>query len=96
MVNKSININHPDTSIKTADGTHLQIADGGAVQVGYGISIDEDSINNASPETLSLFAGTIRFNKTTKKLEYCNGTSWVSFVTESSKDDVPTVYAMLF
>ena len=96
MAYKSINVNHPETTVKTFDGSHLQIADGGAIKIGYGISINEDDINNVSPETLAEFAGTIRFNKNTHKMEYCDGTTWVQFVTENSAEDIPTVYAMLF
>ena len=96
MAYKSININHPDTNIQTKDGSYLQIAKDGAIQVGYGIDIDEDASTNSSSSSLLEFAGAIRFNKNTSKLEYCDGTNWVEFITQKSNDDVPMVYSMLF
>lgn len=96
MAYRSINVNHPDTTVKTFDGSFLQIADGGAVKIGYGINLDEDNVDNADETALIEYAGAIRFNNNTKKLEYCDGTQWLTFVTEQTNEDIPTVYAMLF
>ena len=96
MAYKSININHPDTNIKTFDGSVLQIAQDGAVKIGHGIDIDEDASSNIATNALEIYAGTIRFNKNTNKLEYCDGENWVEFITKKTNDDIPTVYAMLF
>ena len=96
MANKSININHSNTSILSSDGTYVKIGENSAVKVGTGSSISNGNISNSGSNILSDYAGAIRINKTTNKLEYCNGSTWVEFITVLDNDDTPMVYSFIF
>ena len=93
---KAININHSDASLTTHDGTYIQLSKNGGVKIGYGKNLEESSINNVNQETLADYAGAIRLNETTKKLEYCDGKSWKVLATEENDVKIPMVYSLLF
>lgn len=93
---KSININHNDASLITNDGSYIQLSKNGGVKVGFGKNLEESTINNANQLTLIDYAGAIRLNETTKKLEYCDGKTWNVLITEDNKVETPLVYSLLF
>ena len=96
MVKKSININHSTGSIISNDGSYITVGDDSAVKIGFGTSISNGNIDNKNSEILAEYAGAIRINKTTNKLEYCNGTTWVEFVTKLEGEDIPLIYSFIF
>ena len=96
MVKKSININHSDASLLSFDGSYIQLSKNGGVKVGYGKNLEESVINNSSQYTLADYAGAVRINEKTNKLEYCDGKSWVELITEEEDVQTPLVYSMLF
>jgi len=96
MANKSININHSNASILSSDGTYIKIGENSAVKVGTGSSISNGKIDNLGTNILEEYAGAIRINKTTNKLEYCNGLTWVEFVTSLDSDDTSMIYSFIF
>lgn len=97
MVQKSININHPEAGILSNDGACIKVGDESAVKVGFGTSISNGSIDNTlTSPILSDYAGAIRINKTTNKLEYCNGTTWLEFATKLDGEDIPMIYSLIF
>lgn len=93
---KSININHSNASILTGDDTFLQLSKNGAVKLGKGKNLEEDTINNSTINFLSNYSGAIRFNETTKKLEYCDGRKWVEFIIDEEDIKPSMVYSMIF
>lgn len=97
MANKSININHSDAAILSSDGTYIKVGQNSAVMVGAGSSISNGNIDNFNSSILTEYAGAIRINKTSGKLEYCNGSTWVEFNTKmNTDDDTNMVYSFLF
>ncbi len=93
---KALNINHSNSSILTSDGTYIQLGNNGSIKVGYGTNLEEPTINNLQQNTLAEYEGAIRINRTTHKLEYCDGTSWLEFTTDIDGDESLMVYSMLF
>lgn len=93
---KSININHNDASVLSNDGTYIKLSTNGGVKVGFGKNLEESTVNNASQNTLIDYAGAIRLNETTNKLEYCDGKTWNVLATEENDVKIPMVYSMLF
>ena len=97
MADKSININHSDAAILSNDGSYIKVGQDSAVKVGTGSSISNGNIDNLNRSILSEYAGAIRFNSTTNKLEYCTGTTWVEFVTDIDIDEKDLmIYSFLF
>lgn len=94
--NKSININHADASLLTNDASYIQLSRNGGVKVGYGKNLEESTVNNLNQNTLIDYAGAIRLNETTNKLEYCDGKSWNVLATEENDVKIPMVYSLLF
>ena len=93
---KSININHNNAGILTDDGTFIQLSVNGGVKVGYGKNLEESTIDNVNQQTLIEYAGAIRLNETSKKLEYCDGKTWNVLTTEENNNKTPMVYSLLF
>ena len=93
---KSININHSDASLLTSDGSFIQLSKNGGVKVGFGKNLEESTINNANQLTLIDYAGAIRLNEATRKLEYCDGKTWNVLATENDNAETPLVYSLLF
>lgn len=96
MAQKSININHTDAAILSNDGSYIQVGDDSAVKIGFGSSISNGNINNFNKKILAEYEGAIRINKTTDKLEYCDGTTWVEFTTKFDGEDIPMIYSLIF
>ena len=96
MANKSVNINHSNASILSNDGTYIKFGENSAVKVGTGSSISNGDINNFNTDILKDYAGAIRLNRTSNKLEYCNGTTWVELVTKEDDKDASMVYSFIF
>ena len=89
-------LNHNDASLITNDGSYIQLSKNGGVKVGFGKNLEESTINNVNQLTLIDYAGAIRLNETTKKLEYCDGKTWNVLITEDNKVETPLVYSLLF
>ncbi len=96
MANKSININHSDAAILSNDGSYVKLGSNSAVKVGNGSSLSNGDIDNTNSQILAEYAGAIRINNTTNKLEYCNGSTWVEFITNLNDEDSPMVYSFIF
>lgn len=97
MAGKAININHSSSSIISNDGSFIKVGEDSAVKVGYGTSISNGSINNSNSKSLEEFEGAIRINKSTDKLEYCNGSTWLEFSTTSDVgEDESMIYSLVF
>lgn len=96
MAEKSVNINHSSSGILSNDGSYVKVGENSAIKVGFGTSISNGNIDNFNEPILKNYAGAIRINKTTNKLEYCNGSTWVEFVTKQDGEDVPFVYSVIF
>ena len=95
MANKSININHSDAAILSNDGTYVKLGANSAVKVGNGSSISNGDINNFQSNILEPYEGAIRINKTSNKLEYCNGTTWVEFISSLDGGEDSMVYSFI-
>lgn len=93
---KSININHNDASLLTNDGSYIQLSKNGGVKVGFGKNLEESTVNNVNQNTLADYAGAIRLNETTKKLEYCDGKTWNELITDENGVQTSMVYSLLF
>ena len=93
---KAININHNDASLTTHDKSFIQLSKNGAVKIGYGKNLSESTIDNIAQDTLMDYIGAMRINETTKKLEYCDGKSWITISTEEDVRQIPMVYSFLF
>jgi len=96
MVQKSININHSSGGFLSNDGTYIKVGENSAIKVGFGTSLSNGNIDNFNDPILKNYAGAIRINKTTGKLEYCNGTSWLEFITKQDEEDIPYVFSLIF
>ena len=96
MAQKSININHSDGAFLSNDGTYIKVGEDSAVKVGFGTSVSNGTIDNMNSKILADFEGAIRINKSTNKLEYCNGSTWVEFVTSTGGEDIPMIYSLIF
>ena len=90
-MSKSINLDHSRGKITTADGC-LILNDNGSVKVGNGMTLPNSNENGI----LINYEGAIRFNEESKKLEYCNGDSWVEFSTENIESKDSVIYSLLF
>jgi hypothetical protein len=90
-MSKSINIDHSSGSMITSDG-FISLNENGAVKIGSGKTIG-DGYNNIS---ISDYEGCIRFNETTKKLEYCDGIKWIEISSNDFETKTSSVYSMLF
>lgn len=90
-MSKSINIDHNSGSIITSDG-FISLNENGAVKIGSGKTIG-DGYNDIS---ISDYEGCIRFNETTKKLEYCDGIQWNEISTKDVESKTSSVYSLLF
>ena len=96
MADKSININHSTSGFLSNDGTYIQVGENSAVKIGFGSNISNGAIDNFNTNVLEKYAGSIRINKSTVKLEYCNGTTWVEFLTSTEDNDTSTIYSFIF
>lgn len=96
MAQKSININHSDAAFLSNDGSYIKVGEDSAVKIGFGTSISNGGINNTNSRILADYEGAIRINKSTDKLEYCNGSTWVEFATSSGEEDIPMIYSLIF
>ena len=96
VIRKSINIKHTNASVLTNDGSFIQLSKNGGVKVGFGKNLEESTVNNSNQNTLIDYAGAIRLNETTNKLEYCDGKTWNVLATEENDVKTPLVYSLLF
>ena len=96
MADKSININHSTGGFLSNDGSYIKVGENSAVKIGFGTSISNGNIDNFNDPILTNYAGAIRINKTSGKLEYCNGSTWVEFATKQDGEDVPLIYSLIF
>lgn len=93
---KSLNIDHSTQSIISNDGTAISIAPSGSVQIGSGVTSEEDSVQSNVGTNLLEYSGCLRFNSDTRKLEYCDGSKWVEIIDEDIDEDNSFVYSSLF
>lgn len=96
MAQKSININHSSGGFLSNDGTYIKVGENSAIKVGFGTSLSNGNIDNFNDPILKNYAGAIRINKSTEKLEYCNGTSWLEFITKQDEEDMPYIFSLIF
>lgn len=96
MANKSVNINHSDAAILSSDGSYIKLGVNSAVKIGTGSNISNGNINNLNTDVLKEYAGAIRLNKTTNKLEYCNGKTWLELATKENAQDSSIIYSFIF
>lgn len=74
----AININHKEGTITTDNDQVLQITKNGAVKIGDGNYLEELNVPEyESPN--EEYKGVIRYNPTTKCLQYCDGFHWKDF-----------------
>ena len=78
------------------DGSYIKVGENSAIKVGFGTNISNGKIDNFNEPILKNYAGAIRINKSSNKLEYCDGSTWLEFVTEQENEDPPFVYSLIF
>lgn len=83
----SINIDHTRNKIITANGC-LSLNDNGSVKVGNGLTLPDSLVSD--------YEGCIRFNESTKKLEYCDGNRWIELLTTNIESKDSIIYSLLF
>lgn len=83
----AINIDHKKGLITTDEDGVIKITEHGAVKLGSGEYLSE--LNNSQIEEEESYKGAIRYNKETKTVQYCDGTTWKDFAV--GVDETPGI-----
>lgn len=94
-MSSSINIDHSNSSIISSNGDCLILNNNGSVLVGNGTNLPETQEESGNIN-LSDYAGAIRFNRSSLKMEYCDGEQWLEFATYTADENSELVYSFLF
>jgi hypothetical protein len=86
----SINIDNKNGTIFTSEDKIVKIGEKGALQLGSGEYLEEENV-----ESLSNYAGAMRFNAERKCLQVCDGEVWRD-VKGQYKQTSNIVWSLLF
>lgn len=89
---KAINIDHSKIEFSTSNLACIKVSENGSIKIGSGKNLEEDLIYSPIED----FIGAIRLNKSTKKLQYCDGEKWVDFIIDEQDIEPYMAYSFLF
>lgn len=86
----SIIINHKEGIISSNDDV-IVLGDKSSIKLGTGTYLDDSATND-----LSKYEGAIRYNSSSKTMEYCDGENWKEFILLKKDIDTDILWSLLF
>lgn len=86
----SIIINHKEGIISSDDDV-IVLGDKSAIKLGTGTYLDDSATDD-----LSKYEGVIRYNPSSKTMEYCDGVNWKEFILLKKDIDTDIMWSLLF